>query len=162
MLDPEVLTWLFSGAGIPAGLTDLLEVRKIVEPAAARMAALRATPEDLLEIREAYLGMVNAVGDLPSSVESDLRFHLAVLEATHNAFMRPFGALIQAALRASFRLTSSNRRLYRNTLTLHRAVVDAIEAGKSDASEAAMLAVLAQTSRDIATQTKVAIKATKT
>ena len=41
---------------------------------------------------------------------------------------------------------------------LHRAVVDAIETGKDDASEAAMLAVLAQTSRDIATQTKVAMK----
>jgi len=158
MLDPEVLTWLFSGTGVPAGLTDLLEVRKVVEPAAARMAALRATSEDLLEIREAYMGMESAVGDLPSSIESDLRFHLAVLAATHNAFMRPFGALIQAALRASFRLTSSNPTLYRKTLTLHRAVVDAIEAGNNDRSEAMMLAVLAQTSRDIATQTKVAME----
>ena len=157
MLDPEVLTWLFSGTGVPAGLTDLLEVRKVVEPAAARMAALRATSEDLLEIREAYLGMESALGDLQSSIESDLRFHLAVLEAAHNAFMRPFGALIQAALRASFRLTNSNRVLYRRSLALHRAVVDAIEGGKGDDSEAAMLAVLAQTSRDIATQTKVAI-----
>jgi len=52
----------------------------------------------------------------------------------------------------------SNRTLYRKTLMLHRAVVDAIETGKDDASEAAMLAVLAQTSRDIATQTKVAMK----
>ncbi|HXR38734.1 MAG TPA: FadR/GntR family transcriptional regulator [Terracidiphilus sp.] len=157
MLDPEVLSWLFSGTGIPPGLTDLMEVRKVVEPAAARMAALRATSEDLAEIRDAYLGMERATGDLPSSVESDLRFHLAVLEATHNVFMRPFGALIQAALRASFRLTSSNSALYRKTLTLHRAVVNAIEAGKGDEAEAAMLAVLSQTSKDIATQTKAAV-----
>jgi hypothetical protein len=34
MLDPEVLTWLFSGTGVPAALTDLLELRKVVEPAA--------------------------------------------------------------------------------------------------------------------------------
>jgi DNA-binding FadR family transcriptional regulator len=156
MLDPEVLTWLFSGAGVPAGLTDLLEVRKVVEPAAARMAALRATSEDLLEIRKAFVGMESA-RDLPSSIESDLSFHLAVLEATHNAFMRPFGALIQAALRASFRLTSSNRTLYRKTLTLHRSVVDAIQAGNDDRSEIAMLAVLAQTSQDVATQTKAAM-----
>jgi DNA-binding FadR family transcriptional regulator len=56
------------------------------------MAALRATSEDLVEIREAYMGMKRAVEDLPSSIESDLCFHLAVLEATHNAFMRPFMA----------------------------------------------------------------------
>jgi DNA-binding FadR family transcriptional regulator len=94
--------------------------------------------------------MERAVEDLPSSIESDPCFHVAVLEATHNAFMRPFMALIQAALRASFRLTSSNRALYCKTLRLHRAVVVAIEAGDDDRSEAAMLAVLAQTSLDIA------------
>ncbi len=158
MLDPDVLSWLFSGAGVPPDMNDLVEVRKAVEPAAARLAATRATTEDLAEIREAHRGMESAKGDLPSSVESDLRFHLAVLEATHNAFMRPFGALIQAALRASFRLTSSNRALYRKTLSLHRAVVDAFEARNGDQAEAAMLAILSQTSKDIATQTRRAMK----
>lgn len=85
MLDPEVLTWLFPGTGKPAGLTDLLEVRKVVEPAGARMAALRVTPEDLREIREACTGMENAVRDPPSSIESDLRFHMGVLEALWSA-----------------------------------------------------------------------------
>jgi DNA-binding FadR family transcriptional regulator len=157
MLDPEVLSWLFSGNGIPAGMPDLLEVRKVVEPAAARMAALRATAEDVAEIREAFSGMERATNDLSSSVESDLQFHLAVLEATHNVFIRPFGALIQAALRASFRLTNSNNVLYRRSLTLHRAVVESIESGNGDESETAMLAVLGQTSKDIATQTKAAM-----
>jgi DNA-binding FadR family transcriptional regulator len=154
MLDPEILTWSFSGAGMHAGLTDLLEVRKIIEPAAARIAAQRATSENLAEIRSAYLGMAAALEDLPSSIESDVRFHLAVLMATHNAFMRPFGALIETALRASFRLTSSNNKLYRRILPLHRAVADAIEAGDGDAAETAMQAVLAQTSRDVVTQVK--------
>jgi DNA-binding FadR family transcriptional regulator len=158
MLDPEVLSWLFSGTGIPPGIADLLEVRKVVEPAAARMAAHRSTPVELLEIREAYLEMERATDDLASSVESDLRFHLAVLEAAHNVFMKPFGALIQAALRASFRVTNSNGALYRKSLTLHRAVVNAIEAQDGDKSASAMLAVLSQTSRDIATQTKAAMQ----
>lgn len=156
MLDPEVLSWLFSGTGVPAGMLDLLEVRKVVEPAAARMAAIRATQDDLVEIRNAYLGMERATDDLPSSVESDLRLHLSVLEAAHNVFMRPFGALIQAALRASFRLTNSNSTLYGKSLTLHRALVDAIESRDGDKSETAMLAILKQTSKDIATQSKAA------
>jgi len=71
----------------------------------------------------------------------------------------PSWPLIQAALRASFRRTSSNRALYCQTLTLHRAVVAAIEAGDDDRSEAAMLAVLAETSLDIAIQTKLATSA---
>jgi DNA-binding FadR family transcriptional regulator len=151
MLDPEVLSWSFSGSGLPAGLTDLLEVRKVVEPAGARMAAERGSSEDYAEIEAAYRMMEAASNDLQSSIEPDLRFHLAVLEATHNVFMRPFGALIQTALRASFRLTSTkgNNVAYRRSLALHRKVKEEIKAGSAAKAEKAMVAVLVQTSRDI-------------
>jgi DNA-binding FadR family transcriptional regulator len=155
MLDPEVLAWMFSGEDVPTGLADLMEVRILVEPAAARMAAQRARPEDLEEISEACEEMEAATGDLPSSVESDVRFHMAVLEATHNAFMRPFGALIQAALRGSFRLTSSDTDLYRLTLPRHRKVLNAIESRDEHGAEAEMRALLTQTLRDIDDQTRV-------
>jgi DNA-binding FadR family transcriptional regulator len=158
MLDGEVLTWLFSGTDVPAGLSDLLEVRKIVEPAGARMAAARATPEDLAKMESAFEAMETAAKDLDSRVEADLLFHLAVLEGTRNGFMRPFGALIQTALRASFRLTSSNSVAYQRTLTLHRAVLEAIKSRNGQKAEAAMLMVLAQTSRDIAAESKKAKK----
>jgi DNA-binding FadR family transcriptional regulator len=154
VLDPEVLTWMFSGEGVPSGLADLMEVRMLVEPPAARMAAERATPVDLKDIREAYLQMERATGDLPSSVESDLRFHMAVLEATHNAFMRPFGALIQAALRSSFRLTSSDVNLYRVTLPLHKKVLDCITLRDGTKAATAMADVLTQTVHDIDEQTR--------
>lgn len=154
MLDPELLAWMFAGDGIPAGLADLMEVRMLVEPAGARMAAQRATPENLKEIREGLAEMEKSTGDLASSVEADLRFHMAVLESTHNAFMRPFGALIQAALRGSFRLTSSNIELYRLTLPLHRKVFCAIEAQNPQKAEDAMRFLLTHTLHDIEEQTK--------
>lgn len=152
MLDPEVLSWFFSGPDVPAGLTDLLEVRKIVEPAGARMAAERATPADQAEMQSAFEAMEAATNDLESRIEPDLLFHLAVLEGARNTFMRPFGALIQTALRASFRLTSSNAAAYKRTLTLHREVLEAIKSRNGKKAEAAMLLVLAQTSRDIAAE----------
>ena len=158
MLDPEVLLWLFSGPDMPAGLTDLLEVRRIVEPSGARMAAERATPEDLVKMESAFKGMEAAANDLDSRIEPDLFFHLAVLEGTRNAFMRPFGSLIQTALRASFRLTSSNSVAYKRTLALHREVLEAIKSRSGKKAEAAMLLILAQTSRDIAAELKKAKK----
>ena len=154
MLDPEVLSWMFSGEGAPPELGDLMEVRMLIEPAAARIAAGRATPKDLDEIREYLEGMEASTGDVRSSVESDLGFHMAILKATHNAFMRPFGALIQAALRGSFGLTSSNPELYRLTLPLHRKVMEAIQAQNAKKAEAAMERLLKQTSHDIDMQTK--------
>ena len=87
MLDPEVLGWMFSGYGAPAGLPDLMEVRMLVEPAAARMAAMRADAGDLKQIQDALVQMEAATGDLRYSVDADLRFHMAVLQAAHNMFM---------------------------------------------------------------------------
>lgn len=149
LFDPEVLSWSFSGEGVPAGLQDLLEVRKVAEPAAARMAAERAKPEDLAALEKAYRSMKEVASDLSASIGPDLEFHLGVLTATHNIFMRSFGTLIQTALYASFRFTSTNRAAYQRTLPLHRNVLDAIKSGASDRAGAAMEAVLRQTSQDI-------------
>jgi len=149
VLDPEILAWMFSGKDLPVGLPDLMEVRMLIEPAGAAMAANRATSEDVHRIRQGLLGMESTARVLPASVESDLRFHMAILGATHNAFMRPFGALIQVALGGSFRLTSSNPDLYRSTIPLHRKVFEAIETRKATKARAAMTALLTQTQCDI-------------
>jgi DNA-binding FadR family transcriptional regulator len=147
-LDPDVLAWQFSGEPSLA-LLELLELRKIIEPGCAALAAEQATVENLTEIKKSLLAMKAAVGRTSASVEADLGFHLAILEATHNAFMRPFGALIQAALRASFTLTNANSAAYRASLVRHEAVFIAIESRKADAAQAAMSAMLHWTQADI-------------
>jgi DNA-binding FadR family transcriptional regulator len=121
----------------------------IIEPAGARLAAERATAENLAEIEAALKGMETAVEDSASSVESDLQFHLAILEATHNKFMRPFGALIQEALRASFKLTNRDGLAFEKSLRRHRNVFEAIRERNPQAAEAAMRIVLNYTSEDI-------------
>jgi DNA-binding FadR family transcriptional regulator len=126
-----------------------LELRLIIEPAGARLAAQRATVENLTAIERALKGMETGVEDSASSVESDLQFHLAILEATHNTFMRPFGALIQEALRASFKLTNRDRLAFEKSLRRHRDVFEAIRNRDPEAAEAAMRVVLNFTSGDI-------------
>jgi len=149
-LDPDVIAWQFSGDGTPTGvINDLTELRRIIEPACARLAAKLATAEELAEIEKAFIEMEQATGKTDASVEADLKFHLAVLEATHNSFMRPFGALIQAALRASFQLTNADTAAYRLSLTKHRAVLTSIRNGKPEEADIAMQAVLRGSQRDI-------------
>ena len=148
-LDPEVLSWQFSGTGVPAVLADLLELRRLIEPSAARFASLRATTCEVEAIGEALRDMEQSAGAPERSVEADLRFHLAILEATHNTFMRPFGALVQAALRASFLLTNEDNAAYRRTLGMHRRVLEAIENKLPDVAEQAMTKLIMQNSGDI-------------
>jgi DNA-binding FadR family transcriptional regulator len=63
--------------------------------------------------------------------------------------MRPFGALIQEALRASFKLTNRDRPAFEKSLLRHRNVFEAIRDRNSEAAEAAMRIVLNFTSEDI-------------
>ena len=148
-LDPDVLAWQFSGGSLPTAIMDLLELREVIEPASARMAAERATTEDMAEIEKAFREMERSVGKTAASVEADLRFHLAILESTHNSFMRPFGALIQAALRASFRQTNKDLPAYQQALLKHRRVLIAIKNKTPIAAEDAMREVLQGTRQDI-------------
>ena len=163
MLDAEVLAWIFAGPVVPETLAYLIDFRKMIEPAAARMATDSATPQELLKIDLAYRRMEEVANEVVPSVEADLSFHLAILEATHNPFLRSFGSLIRSALRGSFRYTSSNHALYLHSLKLHRAVFEAMKARDGALAEWAMVAMLTQTSSDIAEQSawKAKSKATR-
>jgi GntR family transcriptional regulator, transcriptional repressor for pyruvate dehydrogenase complex len=70
--------------GQPEGSTYLAEVREILEPEIAALAATRADEEDLASMREAVGVMDNAQRDSDAFIEADLDFHLALAEAAAN------------------------------------------------------------------------------
>jgi GntR family transcriptional regulator, transcriptional repressor for pyruvate dehydrogenase complex len=70
--------------GQPEGSTYLAEVREILEPEIAALAATRADAEDLTSMREAVSIMDKAKRDSDAFIEADLDFHLALAEAAAN------------------------------------------------------------------------------
>lgn len=73
---------------------ELLEVRGIVEPEAAALAAKRATDEDIERLRSDVERLAEAIGQ-GITVPEDLGFHLDLVRATHNsALWRVSGAII--------------------------------------------------------------------
>jgi GntR family transcriptional repressor for pyruvate dehydrogenase complex len=71
-------------SGEPDGLAYLVEVREILEPEIAALAAVRATEQDITAMREALDVMDNAGRDSDAFIEADLDFHLALAEAAAN------------------------------------------------------------------------------
>jgi DNA-binding FadR family transcriptional regulator len=82
--DPEVVAWQSKAGLTREFLRDLQEMRRVVEPAAVRLAAERATPEDIGEIEIAYAGMRDAIEHGGDYVAHDLAFHQGLLRACHN------------------------------------------------------------------------------
>src|SRR5205807_2838026 len=70
--------------GQPEGSTHLAEVRAILEPEIAALAAARAQESDMATMREAVAVMDRAGQDPDSYIEADLDFHLALAEAAAN------------------------------------------------------------------------------
>lgn len=70
--------------GQPEGSTYLAEVREILEPEIAALAATRGDAEDLASMHEAVSIMDKAKLDSDAFIEADLDFHLALAEAAGN------------------------------------------------------------------------------
>lgn len=138
LLDPDVLAWAFMGEPDEQLIRSLFELRLIMEPAAAGLAATRRDRADLKAMKEALAGMRRHSLATEDGRAADRRFHDAILQATRNDALITLGASIGAAVSWTTQFKQRARALPRNPIPDHAAVYDAIAAGDSDAASLAM------------------------
>ena len=150
MLDPEVLGWHMRGAPTDTFVAGLFEVRRIVEPPAAALAAERRSADQLAAIEAALADMRRFQGGLGDLTGADLRFHQAVLDATGNHFLASFGAVIESSLASSFMLSWDSRaRTPDYAMRQHTQVAAAITVGEPGEARQAMTELLDSSIEDI-------------
>ena len=149
MLDEDVLRWVWGGGDRAQVAQHLLQLRRIVEPAACELAATGAPDTAIAAIERAYRRMDAAGMDPVAYAGPDLDFHRAILAATGNPFLVTFGTLIEAALRMSFELSTRQPGAPRKSLPLHRDVLDAIWARQPAQARRAMEILLGLTESNI-------------
>ena len=139
LLDPVVLGWHPDITRDAELMASLIETRRIIEPAAAEFAARRGTAQDLRAIEAAYMGMERAIPhDLEACCEADLAFHRALVAASRNLVLKSLVGTIEAALRASFLLTTSLMENQARTLSVHKAVLEAVRVRDTAGARAAV------------------------
>jgi GntR family galactonate operon transcriptional repressor len=149
LLDADVLRWQFARQVRPGMLTDLHELRSIVEPGAASLAAGRATDDDLAALDGALELMAAAGADPAAAVAADLAFHRSLLAATHNELLLRMEVVIETGL-------AERDRMVHGVLTgddpvpSHRAVVDAVRARDAGRAAQAVRDLLDKAIRDLA------------
>ncbi len=147
--DPDVILWQSKAGLTPEFLRDLKDLRRVVEPAAVRMAAERATAPEIAEIEAAFEGMRLAVEEGGDYVKHDLRFHQGLLRACRNRMIVQMSQALGALLRTSFEISTTRKDGPRNSLPLHRAVLDAVIARDPGAAETAILILIDGANQDI-------------
>jgi len=149
LLDGDVIRWQFAEGADPRLFDKLHEVRSIIEPAAARLAASRATEDDLAALAGALDEMAAADGDPAAAVAADLNFHRVLLTATHNELLERMEVVMETGLAERDRLVHGGVEPHDDPVPSHRAVVEAIRAQDATAAETAMRGLLDKAVRDV-------------
>jgi DNA-binding FadR family transcriptional regulator len=135
-------------SGPREGTLHLVEVREILEPEIAALAATRVTEESLSELREAVNVMDGAKRDPDAFIEADLDFHLALAEAAANPLILSLIDSIVGVLRAQrlriFKVEGGPERGQYH----HKRVLEAIENHDPAGAREAMRAHLRQVRED--------------
>jgi GntR family transcriptional regulator, transcriptional repressor for pyruvate dehydrogenase complex len=128
--------------------SSLVEVREILEPEIAALAAVRATEENLNSLREAVAVMDAAKRDPDAYIEADLDFHLELAEAAANPLILSLidsiiGVLREQRMRIFEVDGGPDRGQYH-----HKKILEAMEHQDAQGAREAMRAHLRQVRED--------------
>lgn len=153
--DSDLFAWAIQEGKSEASIRDLIELRQLLEPSAARLAATRATITDAKRLDEAQTAMAASVDDPERYAEHDVAFHLAVFAASHNLFLQRFGNLVADFLRLSFdmqqkaMLERSEIQDFTEDAAHHRLVYNGINRGEPEVAASAMLELILDGKRNL-------------
>jgi DNA-binding FadR family transcriptional regulator len=142
LLDPDVLSWIFEQEPDDALLNGLFELRRIVEPQAAALAAERRSDADLAAMALALQGMEEHSLTVEAGRVADQNFHAALLRASGNAFIASLISGITAAVTWTTVFKQRHNQLARDSVPDHARVYEAVRARDPAAAQRAMTALL--------------------
>jgi GntR family transcriptional repressor for pyruvate dehydrogenase complex len=132
-------------------ITALVEVREILEPGIAALAAKRATSEQISVMQQSVDVMEDSMNDPDIFVEADLDFHLTLAQATNNALIPALlDSLIDLLREHRMRAATVEGALERGQ-PYHKTIIDAIERNDEEDARQAMRAHLIQIREDVET-----------
>jgi len=131
-LDTDVIRWRLHDRSSHAQFRrEVAQLRELVEPGAAAMAAANATSREKQDI----LDIARAMHDVPSpeAIELDISFHLAIVDATHNSLLQalrnPLEVMLRTLFNADLQLQESGLSYDPNPV-IHLALANAIVGGR--------------------------------
>ncbi len=139
LFDPDVLLWRLQEAGAARFLETVTEVRRIIESEAARLAAVRAQPEEVAAMQE-LLGSMAAIlsddgsYDYQQFLDVDIAFHASILKASHNQLLSQIGVTMREAVAQAREHDTDDIENQKASVPFHVAIVGAITRRDAEAA----------------------------
>lgn len=119
-------------------LADVAELRGILEPQVAALAALRATPEDVERMGRILAEQQQQIASGESGARADTAFHSAVAAASHNEAVTRLGVMLVDLLAPVRDESLQTPQRSARSLRSHRTILAAIREGDAETARAAM------------------------
>ena len=120
-------------------IIEVFEVRRLLEPQLAALAAARATASDLEELAETLEQQARQVAEGGTGAEMDTAFHSALARAAKNTLLLRLNDTLVDCLRDSRRRSLETPERPRRSLAGHQAILRALRARDAEAAQRAML-----------------------
>lgn len=133
------------------GIKDLIEVREILEPEIAALAAVRAGSEDIESMEEAVRAMDMAMDDPETFIEADLDFHLALAQGSNNVLIPALIDTLVELLREHRKRAASVEGGMSRGQPHHKIILAAIKNNDANAARNSMRGHLEQVRKEIET-----------
>jgi len=134
--------------GVANGSGNLVEVREILEPEIAALAATRITDEYIASMQAAVETMDTALDNVDVFVEADLDFHLALAEGTQNPIIPILMDSIIDLLREQRKRIGLTKGGLQRGQVHHKKILDAVTRHDAEAARQAMQDHLKQVRKD--------------
>lgn len=138
VLDPDVLAWSFESAPQREFVRGLFELRELIEPGAAALAAKNRTDDHVALLKACLEDMSKHPLETIEGQAADQRFHRTILAAAANEPLAALSTTISAAVRWTTKFKTRDGPLQRDPVPDHEAVYRGIAAGDPRQAKAAM------------------------
>jgi len=122
----------------PDTLSDLYEVRSLLEVECAGLAAHRATEEDHAALEAAIVEMEAHVADAEKAAQGDWAFHSALVDATHNELFSVLLGMLGDLWLEVARLTSQTPEAAKGAVRSHRKILQRVRERDAEGARQAM------------------------
>lgn len=126
---------------------DLLEVRFMIEPSIASIAAVKATEDEIQRMSVLCDEIEGLILNNEPYLDKDIEFHTAIAKSSKNLVMVNLIPIINSSITIFIDIT--NQKLRNETIETHREILNAIKAHNSNAAHDAMLLHLVYNRRNI-------------
>jgi DNA-binding FadR family transcriptional regulator len=147
-LDADILSWQLKSDDSDRAIDELYELRHLIEPLAAALAAKHARARDVKVLRTAYEQMRAAGDDGARIIGPDLIFHQTIIASSGNRLFASLRHVIGAALSVNFDLVRDAPRGHRHSMAPHKRVLDAIVEHDTSAARVAMQKLIEDSQHD--------------